>query len=262
MPEVAEVKQYAERLDEKLKNRVIARGTVLSGRYMRVDAGTLGLDRLIAARVVRVASKGKLIVFHFKTPQEEFCALSTLGMAGWWDADRVPYSPDIEKFKRIMLELADGGHAKFYDPRNFGTFKVVNTKEAQRKQAELGPDVLQNERWEDVKTVVLDRMQRFSKKATVAEALLDQRIFAGCGNYIRADAMYLASISPHRRTLNDKELGRLWEAVHEVAKTSYEAGGAYEPIVYGRRQTRFREEVQSFKDAGDRTVWWCPGKQS
>lgn len=277
MPEGPEVKRVAQGL-EVLEGKHITKALVVSGRYKR---GMIhDIEKLAGTKVERISVKGKLIVFHLRG-DEPFAVLSTLGMTGWWV---VLDKPDHEwdKYRRIELQLSDGTVAAFFDPRNFGTFKVVSHAEAKRKQAELGPDILTaSSHWASIAMPdFLARVRRFGKNQTLAEALLDQRIISGCGNYIRADAMYLARLSPHRPMLelSEAELKKIWHAAHIIAVHSslneappYEmepfplarvSGKEFVNLCYGREETPSGGAVESFIDAGGRTVWYSPQEQS
>ena len=264
MPEGVEVKRWAEGLHEQLVGKVITHAAVVGGRYMRASPEALGLSRLKNAVIERISCKGKLLVFHMRADAETFAILSTLGMTGWWKPNYF-FDETIDKYKRIALTFADHTMAVFFDPRNFGTFKVVSYSEMKRKLAELGPDILSPPQFWETITIpeFLARVKRFGKKQTLAEALLDQRIAAGCGNYIRADAMYQASFSPHRpiSDLSEAELLTIWRAMHKVAVTSYEAEGAYQTVCYSQSLSPLGSPIEAYTDGNSRTVWWCPKEQ-
>ena len=74
----------------------------------------------------------------------------------------------------------------------------------------------------------ISRMRTKASKLTVAEAVMTQSVIAGVGNYIKADALWLAKISPHRIVgdLTDAELTKLNTSIQTVMKESYRSGGA------------------------------------
>lgn len=259
MPEGPEVKRVAETL-AKLEGKTITKGLVVSGRYLR--GAIHGLDEIVGMKLDRVAVKGKLITLYLRG-SEPLAILNTLGMSGWWTVFK-EQDPEFDTHRRIELQFDDGSVAVFFDPRNFGTFKVVSHAEAKRKQAELGPDIMTEEKlWSFVVPEFLTRVKRFAKDQTLAEGLLDQRICSGCGNYIRADAMYQARFSPLRRMseLTEADLRRIWDAMHKVAHESARAD-EYVPLCYGQKQTPTGGTVESYSDSDGRTVWWSPKEQS
>ena len=73
----------------------------------------------------------------------------------------------------------------------------------------------------DIKDRSKDFIIRIRKKRNdtfIAAALLDQKVAAGCGNYLRAEVLYLAKISPykHIKELSDKELTKIWDILRKV----------------------------------------------
>jgi endonuclease-8 len=100
---------------------------------------------------------------------------------------------------------------------------------------DLGPDVL---------TVGTDEIARrlgegrWSRRA-LGTSLLDQAFFAGVGNYLRSEILFVAGLLPERRPadLSEEERDRLVEAIALVARRSYETGLTVEPRVAqaGRR---------------------------
>lgn len=264
MPEAAEVKHVGNLLSTAT-DRTITKAEVVSGRYIR---SPIDMSRTIGAVIERVIVKGKLIVFALRRDGEVFAALSTLGMTGWWYRTDEPQNA---KHRRIELTLDDGSTLVFVDQRNFGTFKVTSWAMAKAKQAELGPDIMTPPNlWTIAFPEFVARVQRFGRKATVAEALLDQRIAAGVGNYIRADAMYLASLSPHRSLigLHETELKALWETLHLIAICAYEdrhpvlPNAGYANLCYGQKRSLRGGTIETYEDKHGRTVWYSPMEQS
>jgi formamidopyrimidine-DNA glycosylase len=269
MPEAAEVRRVANVLSTASLHEIRS-GKVISGRYARSQ---IDLSALEGAVIERIIVKGKLLVFALRKNSEVFAALSTLGMTGWWyRVDAAHPLPDAAKSHvRIQLELDDGSVLTFVDPRNFGTFKITSWTMSKIKLAELGPDIMTPSHLTE--SIALPefkaRAARFGRKQTVAEALLDQRIAAGCGNYIRADAMHWASISPLRQLsdLSDSELSRLWDALQLVASSAYNDKSmttkheGFSNLCYGQKTGMKGGTIKTYTDKNGRTVWYCPTEQ-
>jgi len=139
----------------------------------------------------------------------------------------------------------------------------------------LGPDLLaekcSNENF-------INSIRRKNKK-TIAEALMDQTIVSGVGNYVKAEALYLSKISPHRvvETLTDKALQNLNVATRSVLVNSFESGGAtlksYSDFygdagdatqrfaVYGRKTDPEGRDVIKEQTRDGRTTHWVPDVQ-
>lgn len=247
MPEGPEIRRAAERI-KSLEDSTILNIRVLSGRYMK--NGVPAILEPAGQKVKKVRVRGKLIGIYL----EDHVILSTAGMSGHWVKD-----PDPVKHERIRIwSITDefkNQSFTFGDQRNFGTFKVVSKLEADIKFASLGLDVFDELNLPELKK----RIEKFGQYQPICESLLEQRIFAGVGNYIRAEAMYLAKINPRDRTdlMTDEQLTRLWSAIHEVAAKAYELEHNYKDLCYHREVADDGRLVENFKDGNGRTVWFC-----
>jgi formamidopyrimidine-DNA glycosylase len=119
---------------------------------------------------------------------------------------------------------------------------------------------------------------------TVAEFLLEQKRFSGIGNYLRAEILYDAKISPYRelQDFTDESIEILFNSINKIMKLSIEKGGMtsqtyldpfgepgkFEPIIYGMAKDIEGFEVISEKIGkvpkgkdNRRTIWWCPDVQ-
>ncbi len=268
MPEGPEVFKQREYLQDVEYTR-ITNARVISGRYIR---NPLNLAPLRRGKFTNFEVHGKLMVMWFiDSAEEEYAVLSTMGMTGCWVID-----PPLNgrKHVRISIMLEGGRELCFIDQRNFGTFKIVDPKEAKRKMAELGADLMKHGDRDFARAVfpvLKERIERFGKSMTIAEALLDQRIFAGVGNYIRADAMYMARVNPNRpvKDFTYEELLDLWCWLRQVALCAYRDEHlilgkpyAYASPCYGCGVAYYKHPVETFEDRFGRTVHWSPAYQT
>ena len=162
----------------------------------------------------------------------------------------------------------------FSDQRRFGNFKVVDTVEATAKLGRLGWDAIEDPRG----SVTSSLLTKHGKKA-IADVLLMQDVFAGVGNYVRAEALYRARIHPDRLVGNVSaaELTALCAAVSAVLNESYKVGGATlktfytdgerggfsnQLRVYGRHADPEGNLTDRKKDRKGRTVWFVPDIQT
>jgi formamidopyrimidine-DNA glycosylase len=101
----------------------------------------------------------------------------------------------------------DKGSIYFYDTLSFGTLKVIKgTEELDKKLKTLGPDIMDE-------TTDFDLFKKQIKKSTyldkpIGNVLMNQKMVAGVGNYLRADVLYLSKVDPFRKVskLSDNEL--------------------------------------------------------
>jgi formamidopyrimidine-DNA glycosylase len=108
---------------------------------------------------------------------------------------------------------------------------------------------------------------------------MDQSIFSGVGNYIRAEALYLAKLAPKRlaNSLSKDEINLLCQSIVEVMETSYKYQGAtlltykdsygnegkYSSLfkVYGRKTDDLGNKIIKETSSEGRTIHWCPAIQ-
>lgn len=146
----------------------------------------------------------------------------TYGMSGQWVFDQ-----DV-KHPVVTFTLDDGSKVTFNDPRHFGTLKYVyDPIEHENKLASIGPDMFDLYAKVGGSGDFIKRLQCYPKK-TLAEVLMNQSIVSGVGNYIKAESLYSAKLSPHRfvEDVSEEELDELFYCIATVMTDSYNSGGA------------------------------------
>ena len=267
MPEGPECRRYAHDLAQRISGRQLLKIEILSGRYIKkqpsgLDSFNAGIPELIIGAGVH----GKFIYWILKN---DLFIWSTMGMTGQWSSTQDNHS-------RVKFHLDDG--AVYYnDQRNFGTLKFVRGKfRLIEKLKSFGPDLLAVDVSDDE---FIERM-RLKPKWQITKALMDQSIVAGVGNYIKADSLWLAGISPKRTvdSLSDNELCALNRSIAHVMRESYNSGGAtiktYKNFdgttgEYSRKFLVYNQKADPdgnpvIKEMTDdkRSTWWCPSTQS
>lgn len=267
MPEGAEVRRIVDQMNLIVAGKHLSRVRVLSGRYQKQLPYGLTDFLKQTHEIVGAKNKGKFIYFETST---EWNIWNTLGMSGSWSKD-----PNHE-FNRVIFEFEDLEPIYFSDIRNFGTLKFVNSKkELKKKLMNLGPDPI----IEDVSDAIFKTKIKNRGHKTLPEILMDQSMMAGVGNYVKAEALYLAKISPHRigNSLSDLELSTLNRAIHSVLRESYRSGGStfrtYADfngetgnftdrfMVYGRKEDPDGNEIMKEETKDGRTTHWVPAVQ-
>jgi formamidopyrimidine-DNA glycosylase len=238
----------------------ISKLNVISGRYVKTPI--VDSERLIDCVIERVFNHGKLIVFDLRTGTDHDLYIhSTLGMTGWWGENQSRYARfETDGTRKIV----------FNDLRNFGTIKIVDSTGNWAKLKQLGPDLgqISIDALPTIHAEIEKRLARYGKKQTIGEALLDQRIFCGIGNYLRADALYLSGLSPHRAAtaLQARELEALVNNCCIVTLASYENRSPiglkrpYHHLAYGRRLSPTGQQIIG-EQLNGRTIWWSPTEQ-
>lgn len=262
MPEGPEVSNFVRSINSFLsEGDKLLSVTPLSGRYTKKPIEGISASRFPLI-IESVGCKGKFIYWTFK--DTDTVIFNTLGMSGAWS--------NVPRHARVKFETSEGD-LFFNDPRNFGTLKFCNRKDLKTKLDSLGPDML-NEKVE-AKTFI-ERLRKHPD-ITLAEALMSQWIVSGVGNYLKADSLWLAKLSPWRKVSQstDEQLASLCESVSNVIRTAYLNGGStiltykgfdgeegrHSMLVYGRKTDPNGEEVVCQETPDGRTTWWVPRVQ-
>ena len=266
-PEGSEVKLFGESLAQVVSGRDIISVDVISGRYKKSDVE--GLDLLKArlpAKVVGVGVHGK---FLYWIVSNDVFIYNTLGMTGSWSTTETKHS-------RVAFEMSGGVRVFFNDQRNFGTLKMVpGRQELVKKLKSLGPDMLS----EPVSDARFSEALMRKPDWTLAEAVMDQSIIAGVGNYVKAESLYRAQLSPHRTvsSLSPTDMSLLRQSIQQVLQEAYTRGGAsiqtyrdfdgnegeYSQrfLVYNQSQDPNGNAVVREQTADGRTTHWVPAVQ-
>jgi DNA-formamidopyrimidine glycosylase len=208
MPEGPEVKNLTLWLNKKFRYKKILNIKINSGKYKKnsKNLNTLILNKkLFPLTIDKIDCKGKFIYFLFKNT--DIVLFVTLGMTGWFELEELKHNHIQFNFNDIILY--------FNDFRNFGNIIVSNKEELEKKLLSLGADILNSK---DNFDLFNKRIERKRDDTFIASALLDQKVSAGVGNYIRAEALYIAKISPYRKIkdIDIGELKRLWNILKQL----------------------------------------------
>jgi len=241
MPEINEVRRYADFLNTKLKNKKITEINILNGRYKKHGPFELyhELKTHLPLKVLNVQTKGK---FLYLSLENNYFIFSTLGLSGGWifrkktmtnyqHPEMLEYLKKEEmdsymetSLKHLNVEFkVDNGSVYFYDTLSFGTLKVIkDQKELDKKLKTIGPDIM------DMSTTFEVFQEQLNKKVNsnkpIGNVLMNQKVIAGIGNYLRADILWLAKISPFRKVnkLTEDELKSIFKNAKLLTWGSYD----------------------------------------
>lgn len=209
LPEVETIKsQLSEYLPLKIKKQIET--PELKQNILHTDLS------LVGRTLIEIRRKGKMLDFLFDDGSH---LLSHLGMTGTWlIGEKIPAG------KHTHLTLHCGELTLAYDdPRRFGHMYYYPESEAKKKLAELGMDLADPEFSLDYLTTSLKRFPERAIKVT----LLDQKLFAGSGNYIANEICARAGIRPTRKCKNIKrdEFPKILKAIRDVLAPAISSGG-------------------------------------
>lgn len=278
MPEGPEVKLSTETIKPLINDHIILAAEVTSNsRYSsRPPEGMTAFKESIQSQLTKVQNiqtKGKFMYWTFSN---EWFMFSTFGMSGQWAPTRGKH-PCLVFQHTSEMTSSQISEMVFNDPRHFGTIKFTSdAKELLKKIDELGWDPLSMDFDKNLKWITF---QLSKADKPIAEVLMDQGVFAGVGNYIRAEALYLSKLSPWRRAnkLNQDEIISLCKSIIAVMQESYQHQGAtistyktaygeegkYSTLfkVYGQDKDPLGNKIIKQPTPDKRTIHWCPDIQ-
>jgi len=212
MPEGVEICILSQYLKSKLKGRNIDKITVLSGKYTRTPIK--GIDEFKKSTILDIKSKGKML--YFILSNDTYITMS-FGLSGWLYF----HKDDNSRIKMSISNNYNNNKYKLYydDPMNFGNMAIYHSKKEFDKILDgLAPDFLQTDFDHNIFKPYL------SKPAILGNILVDQhKIGSGIGNYLLAEILYDAKLSPHRKmnSLTITELKQLTKSIKYIMKLSY-----------------------------------------
>lgn len=277
MPEAAEVKITSEFITKYAHGRKFVR--IEKSPESKVKTYLSTWDE--AAFIVKAKSRGKEILIECekiggeKTTSSIKTMLVTLGMSGTW----VYLSDDITegrdqylKHMHLRFITDDGGILGMIDVRRFAKWKWVKTWSINR-----GPCPLTE--YEKFKLHLTDTLSKNRAKKIVnrdkhsdlCEVLMDQSVFNGVGNYLRAEILFRADINPFQKfyETTHEEINEIAKITHDCIRTAYELGGGQlkdwkNPD--GVSATSFKDWIKCYSrpdslskmDRQGRRIWYNP----
>lgn len=284
MPEAPELRVSADFITQHCGGlAVVDIGTTGSGRYRHSPPEGLGRFAEMLRyehgpfKLQIVQTRGKFMWWHFVRGAEKVALHITYGMSGMWHPIDPSRSTHVGFFVRFCDSEGKERPLSFVDPRHFGTIKLAfDPKVTARKLGTLGPDPFGPD-FEYDRLLSLFESRKSKIDPPICELMMDQRIFCGVGNYIRAEAMWRAKVYPWTpaRSLSKRSWKALVDASKDVMMESYFSQGAtlrtyvtahgkegeFEFNVYGRSIDASGGEVRKETDSNGRNVHWSPARQ-
>lgn len=269
MPEGPETKKFVDQLCSTLDGFTLKEIKIISGRYAKhgKPEGLEDFEKLLPLKLNEISCKGKFIYWTFK--DTEFNIWNTLGMSGSWSIN----SP--HKRVEFIFTNLDGIDQSIYfsDIRNFGTLKFSNSKkELLKKLNSIGPDMLSD----PPSIAEFESIIYAQGSKNLCQALMDQSVISGVGNYVKAESLYLAKISPHKfcSLLSKLEIEKLYNSIRNILTESYASGGStlktYKDLygnvgsysgrflIYGKKTDPLGNPVLTVETPDKRTTYWVP----
>jgi formamidopyrimidine-DNA glycosylase len=241
MPEVIEVREYADFCNKYIKNKKLKSIQILNGRYKKHGPFNRynSLLKKLPLKVVEIQNKGKFMYISLaslkdKEVDEPIYIGVTLGLSGGWffkpkglkskyihglNGTRYVES-DIEKYQTSALKhlnvefIFEHGSLYFYDQLSFGTISIFDNAELlEKKLKTIGLDIMDVNTSFEMFQIALLHKSNLNK--AIGNALMNQKYISGIGNYLRADALWLSKINPFLK-VKDLSTIQLKKIYHNV----------------------------------------------
>lgn len=225
MPELPEVETSRRSVDLALKGKKIVQVIVDTEDKIGFDGASPAQFKqaVEGARVVGSGRKGKYFwleldrrpwpVFHLgMTGNVEIRRKAKGNFAKAWGGLKLWSEPKKDlgahflSYCRLRMVADDGTEMAITDPRRFGRIRLARDPLREAPISKLGYDPLQ-----DFPNAASLAALLKKRKAPIKAVLLDQKVFAGVGNWIADEVLFQARISPHRQasSLTGSEVTRL-----------------------------------------------------
>lgn len=212
MPELPEVETIKLQLSRYLPFTIVSFSFTpqLKQNVLHTDLN------LVNKSIIEIKRKGKMLIFIL---DDQSYLLSHLGMTGTW-----LIGEKILSTKHTHLTLKSETHTLAYDdPRRFGHMYYLEKELAEKKLSELGLDLTDPDFNLFHLTSAIKRYPERALKVT----LLDQKLFAGSGNYIANEICARARIRPTRKCkkIRSEEFPKILLAIKQVLTPALASGG-------------------------------------
>ncbi|RJU97995.1 MAG: endonuclease VIII [Candidatus Poseidoniales archaeon] len=218
MPEGPEIRRAADRIGKALVGKVVLDGQWPFPSLNQADELILGHE------VLSVTSRAKAMLIRFSSGWTMY---SHNQLYGRWTVHLK--TTDHNSRRSLRAEFMTDKHAvRLWSATDIQLVPTAEENGIPFLQR-LGPDVLDPAITSIKLQAHLREKKIYRKKG--ATLMLDQRCFAGLGNYLRSEILHAAGIHPDDRPcdLDDESLGRWATAIKEITQRAYLEKGVTVP---------------------------------
>lgn len=223
MPELPEMETYKTLLIQKILHKPIT--TVEIQREKSINVPPDRFQHIVVGRTITdISRRAKHLLFHL---DDGHILLLHLMLDGWMFYGNEQDKPD----RTTQVVLSFGEQNLYFIGLRLGYLHLLNTADAERKLAVLGPEPLQPD-------FTVERLiKRLGSKRTVLKpSLTDQKTIAAIGNCYADEICFHAAILPTKNIgmLNIDDFTALHRSIHHVLYDAIRYGGYMEhPLFTG-----------------------------
>ncbi|MBT3982049.1 MAG: Fpg/Nei family DNA glycosylase [Bacteriovoracaceae bacterium] len=214
MPELPEVETIKNQISTLFPMKITSfKTSAVAGSILKVRE-----FEPVGKKIVKASRVGKLLVIEL---EKKLVMLSHLGMSGSW---RMGKEATAEKHAHIIIS-GKGKQLSYVDPRRFGNLYLVERGSPAflKVMKNIGVDISSGDFTEEY---CYSAIRKYPERP-IKVSLLDQGLFAGCGNYIASEICAHAGVRPTRkcRNITKAEAGRIQRATGLVIGGGIASGG-------------------------------------
>lgn len=263
MPELPEVETWRRLAHASGVGRRIIAVHCADDRIVMDQTNPSALKALLQGRaIVDTGRKGKHMWLALDPPGFLYIHF---GMSG--SLRHGPATEELPSHWKLCLDLDNGQRLGVSNPRRIGKIRWFEDIVPSAPLRSLGPDPLLEGL--NLETVLAELSRR---KSAIKTVLLDQRVFAGVGNWIADEVLFQARINPHTpaNTLNRGRVETLCRCLKRILRRAVELGADDSLFPkswmfhtrWGKQAaTTLEGETICFEEIGGRTCAWVPGRQ-
>jgi len=222
MPELPEVEHVVRALQTVVAGRVIVKAELHRQRLAPDITPRSFAKKLAGATIKFIHRRGKHILFDLDNRRTLIVHLRMSGKFLLLTSDDAD-----PKFAHAVFYFSDETRLVFQDQRHFGLMKLVDTSKLYeaKELSKLAPEPFSDEFSPGYLITRLKASNRALK-----EFLLDQTKVCGLGNIYASEALFLAKISPSKRTqaVSKARAEALFISIRDVLDEAIRSGGSIE----------------------------------
>jgi len=215
MPEGPEVYSFGIELFNFFQNQTLNKIKILSGKYKKTPFKNYKLSKqILPSKVLSISTYGKVLLIELEL---DYFIVITFGMTGYMTQKS---SSKYSKHNHIEFSCTNNKKIYYNDQRNFGNIYLLKSDIVYEKIKDLGPDLLDDKINFEIFKNRFDLYKSKYPNRPIGLILLDQSFVSGIGNYLRADILYLAKISPYREinTISESKLKKLYKISYNLIR--------------------------------------------
>ncbi|MFV8829075.1 DNA-formamidopyrimidine glycosylase [Alkalihalobacterium sp. APHAB7] len=214
MPELPEMENYKNLLNQKIQGKAISNVTVTREKTINTNV-ELFKQSVMNKRVIKVSRRAKHLIFELDSGMN---LLLHLMLGGWMYYGNEQDQPDRTK----QVTLSFGTEQLFFIGLRLGFLHLINDQKLQDEFKELGPEPLDPSfTYETFVKLVQNR------RGMLKTTLVNQSFIAGIGNCYSDEICFQAQLKPTKKfnELKEQQIKALFDAMITIFHSGIQQGG-------------------------------------